>query len=142
MNLSIHEQFKDIANQKTEKEKIAKLQHYINESRAMSIILDLTFNPKIKWLLPPGTPPYNPTDQIESQNVLKNDARKLQYFINTREGNNIKPLRRETMFIEFLESVDKHDAKLLISIKDGKLPYNGITKKLVQKALPDQTKNW
>lgn len=142
MNLSIHEQFKDIANQKTEKEKIAKLQHYINESRAMSIILDLTFNPKIKWLLPPGTPPYNPTDQIESQNVLKNDARKLQYFINTREGNNIKPLRRETMFIEFLESVDKHDAKLLISIKDGKLPYNGITKKLVQKALPNQTKNW
>ena len=93
MNLSIHEQFKDIANQKTEKEKIAKLQHYVKESRAMSIILDLTFNPKIKWLLPPGTPPYNATDQIESQNVLKNDARKLQYFINTREGNNIKPLR-------------------------------------------------
>lgn len=142
MNLSIYEQFKDVDKQKTKKDKIAKLQQYFKESKAMAIILDLTYNPKIQWLLPPGSPPYNPTDQVDSQNVLKNDARKLQYFINTREGNNMKPLRRETMFIELLESVNKHDAKLLISIKDGKLPYNGITKKLVQEALPEQTKNW
>ena len=142
MNLSIHEQFKDIVKQKTKKERIAKIQQYVKESRAMAIILDLTFNSKIKWLLPPGSPPYNQTDHLDSQNVLKNEARKLQYFINTREGLAMKPLRRETMFIELLESVDKHDAKLLISIKDGKLPYNGITKKLVQEAFPDQTKNW
>jgi protein-arginine kinase len=142
MNLSIHEQFKDVEKQKTKKEMIAKLQQYLKESKAMAIILDLTFNSKIKWLLPPGLPPYNPTDHIDSQNVLKNEARKLQYFINTREGLAMKPLRRETMFIELLESVDKHDAKLLISIKDGKFPYNGITKKLVQEAIPDQTQNW
>ena len=143
MNLSIHEQFKDVEKQKTKKEKIAKLQEYFKESRTMAIILDLTFNSKIKWLLPPGAPPYNANDKdMDLQHVLKNDARKLQYFINTREGNAMKPLRRETMFIEFLESVDYFDAKLLISIKDGKLPYNGITKKLVQDAFPDQTKNW
>ena len=79
---------------------------------------------------------------MDLQHVLKNQVRKLQYFINTRDGNAMKPLRRETMFIELLESVDYHDAKLLISIKDGKLPYNGITKKLVQEAFPDQTQNW
>lgn len=142
MNLSVHEQLKDVEKQKSKKEKIAKLNEYVNSTKALAIILDLTFNPKIKWLLPPGAPPYNPSDHLDNQNVLKNDARKLQYFINTREGNNMKPLRRETMFIELLESVNKHDAKLLISIKDGKLPYNGITKKLVQEALPEQTKNW
>lgn len=143
MNLSIHEQFKDVEKQKTKKEKIAKLQEYFKESRTMAIILDLTFNSKIKWLLPPGAPPYNANDKdMDLQHVLKNDARKLQYFINTREGNNMKPLRRETMFIELLESVDYFDAKLLVSIKDGKLPYEGITKKLVQDAFPDQTKNW
>ena len=142
MNLSVSEQLADVAKQKTKKEKIAKLQQYFNESKVIGIILDLTFNSKVKWLLPPGAPPYNPSDQLESQNVLKNDARKLQYFINTREGNSIKPLRRETMFIELLENVDKQDAKLLISIKDGKLPYNGITKKFVQEVFPDQTKNW
>ena len=142
MNLSIYEQFKDVDKQKTKKDKIAKLQQYFNESKAMAIILDLTYNPKIQWLLPPGSPPYNPTDQIDRQNVLKNDARKLQYFINTREGNNMKPLRRETMFIELLEAVDKNDAKLLISIKDGKLPFKGITKKLIQDAFPNETQTW
>lgn len=142
MNLSISEQFADVAKAKTKNEKIAKLRQYIKETRAINIILDLTFNPKIKWLLPPGTPPYNASDQLDSQNVLKSDARKLAYFINTKEGLNMKPLRRETMFIELLEAVDKNDAKLLISIKDGKIPYNGITKKLVQEAIPDQTKNW
>lgn len=142
MNLSIHEQFRDVEKQNTKKEKIAKLQQYFSESRAIAIILDLTFNSKIKWLLPPGAPPYNASDHLDNQNVLKNEARKLQYFINTREGNNMKPLRRETMFIELLEAVNKHDAKLLISIKEGKLPYNGITKKLVQDAFPNETKNW
>ena len=142
MNLSVHEQFKDVEKQKSKKDKIAKLNEYIKSTKALAIILDLTFNSKIKWLLPPGPPPYNPSDHIDNHNVLKNDARKLQYFINTRDGNNMKPLRRETMFIELLESVNKHDAKLLISIKDGKLPYNGITKKLVQEAIPEQTKNW
>ena len=143
MNLSIHEQLKDVEKQKTKKDRIAKLQKYFNESNALAIIFDLTFNPKIKWLLPPGTPPYHINDKdMDLQHVLKNQVRKLQYFINTREGNNMKPLRREMMFIELLESVDFYDAKLLISIKDGKLPYNGITKKLVQEAFPDQTKNW
>ena len=143
MNLSIHEQLKDVEKQGTKKARIAKLQEYFKESNALAIILDLTFNPKIKWLLPPGTPPYSANDKdMDLQHVLKNQVRKLQYFINTRDGNAMKPLRRETMFIELLESVDYHDAKLLISIKDGKLPYNGITKKLVQEAFPDQTQNW
>ena len=143
MNLSISEQFADIAKQKSKKEKIAKLQHYIAESKAMSIVLDLAFNPKIKWLLPPGSPPYNASDRNQdNQNVLKSDARKLAYFINTKEGNQIKPLRRETMFIEILEAVHCDDAKMLISIKDGKLPHDGITKRLVQEAIPDHTQNW
>jgi hypothetical protein len=143
MNLSIHEQLKTVEKQTTKKVKIAKLQEYFKESRALAIILDVTFNSKIKWLLPPGTPPYHSNDRdMDLQHVLKNEARKLQYFINTREGNNMKPLRREMMFIELLESVDHYDAKLLIAIKDGKLPYKGITKSLVQDAFPNETKNW
>ena len=65
MNLSVHEQFKDIEKQKSKKEKIAKLNEYVNSTKALAIILDLTFNPKIKWLLPPGAPPYNPSDHLD-----------------------------------------------------------------------------
>jgi len=143
MNLSIHEQFEDVVKQSSKKDKILKLQQYFKESKAMAIILDLTFNDKIRWLLPEGAPPYNANDKdMDLQHVLKNEARKLQYFINTREGLAMKPLRRETMFIELLESVDHFDAKLLIAIKEKKLPYKGITKSLVKDAFPNETKGW
>ena len=32
--------------------------------------------------------------------------------------------------------IDREDAKLIISIKDKKLPYKNITKKVVQQAFP------
>jgi hypothetical protein len=40
------------------------------------------------------------------------------------------------MFIEVLQSVDPEDAKLLLAIKEKKLPYKGLNSKLVQKAYP------
>jgi hypothetical protein len=40
------------------------------------------------------------------------------------------------MFVELLQSITPEDAKLLTSIKDKKLPYNGLTAKTVLKAYP------
>ena len=54
----------------------------------------------------------------------------------------MKPLRRETMFIELLESVDFNDAKLLLSIKEKKMPFKSVSKKLVMDAFPNDTKGW
>ena len=54
----------------------------------------------------------------------------------------MKSLRRETMFIEMLESVDFNDAKLLLSLKEKKMPFKSITKKLVMEAFPNDTKGW
>lgn len=143
MNLSIYEMLQDVSKQEKPNDKVAKLQEYARQATAFKIVLDLAFNPKWQWLLPPGAPPYNPSPkEADLQHVLKADARRLQYFINTPEGNRIKPLRRETMFIELLEAVDFNDAKLLIAIKDRKLPFNGITKRLVQQAFPNETKDW
>jgi hypothetical protein len=36
-----------------------------------------------------------------------------------------------------LESIHPLDAKLIISIKDRKLPFKGLTKKIAQQAFPD-----
>ena len=143
MNLSVYEMLQNVSKQETTEKKVAKLQEYSKQAKALNIILDLVYNPKIQWLLPPGAPPYNPSPkEADLQHVLKADARRLQYFVNTVEGKKMKPLRRETMFIELLEAVDFNDAKLLIAIKDRKLPFNGITKKLVQQAFPNETAGW
>jgi hypothetical protein len=41
------------------------------------------------------------------------------------------------LFIQFLETIDKDDAKLMIAVKDKKIPFKGITSNMVKKAFPD-----
>lgn len=143
INLSIYEMFQNVSKETKEADKVLLLKQYSKESQGFSTMVDLIFNPAWKWLLPPGSPPYNAAPkEHDNQNVLKADARKLQYFVNTPQGNNMKPLRRETMFIELLEAVHFYDAKLLLSAKDKKLPFKGVTLKHIKKAFPDMTKDW
>jgi hypothetical protein len=66
-------------------------------------------------------------------NRLPKELRKFKYFV---KGFNVTPLKRETIFIEMLESVSPEEAKLVLMIKDKKLTYKGITKKVVMEAMP------
>ena len=102
-------------------------------------ILKYTFSEKITFdQLPKGDPPYKPNDLVDQENVLYAETRRLYLF--TDGGNpNLKQLRKEALFIEVLENIDPRDAKLLISMKDKKLPeeFKGISKAVVKKAFPD-----
>ena len=142
MNLSVYEMLENVDKEKTKAKKISLLQDY-GKHKALMVVLDFAFDPGWKWLLPEGTPPYSPAaKEADVQSVLKADYRRLQYFVNTPQGSATKPLRRETMFIEMLEAVDRNDAKLLVAAKDKKLPFKTVTKKLVMEAFPDETKGW
>ena len=54
----------------------------------------------------------------------------------------MKPLQREVQFVQFLETLDPDDAKLVLSIKDKKMPYKGITRKLFEEAWPALASTW
>jgi len=63
------------------------------------------------------------------------EARRLYLFIEG--GNpNLTQLKRESMFIDLLQSISPDDAKLLVAAKDKKLPYEGLTSATVLKAFP------
>jgi len=142
MNLSVYEMLEIVDKEGTKAKKIAKLREFSN-TKALMVLLDFALDSGWKWLLPEGSPPYSPSaKEADLQHVLKSDYRRLQYFVNTPQGKVMKPLRRETMFIEMLESVDSRDAKLVIAAKDKKLPFKTITKKLVMEAFPNETKGW
>jgi len=106
-----------------------------NQSTVLHTILRGAFDSGIKWALPSGVPPYKPNDLVDQHHRLFTEARKLYLFI---EGGspNLKPLRRETLFVELLEAVDPEDAKLLLAIKDKTLPYPGVTVDIVNQAFP------
>lgn len=132
--VGIAEFFDKVSKLKKREDKIAALQY--NDSFEIRTILQGAFDPRIKWLLPEGEPPYNPNKLVDQENVLIKECRKLVYFI---EGGapNLKQLRRETMFVELLESVAPADAKLLCAIKEKKFPYKGITVDIVREAFPN-----
>ena len=106
-----------------------------NQSTVLHMILRGAFDPTIKWALPSGAPPYKPNDLVDQQHRLFTEARKLYLFV---EGGspNLKQLRRETLFVELLETVDPEDAKMLLCIKDKTLPYPGVTLDIVNQAFP------
>ena len=123
----------EFASKLPEAEQIKCLQ--ANDTPAIRIILQYCFHAGAKWALPEGSPPYKVCEYPNMENMLYTESRKLYLFL---EGGNVNltPLRREKMFIALLESVTPGDAKLLISIKDKKLPYAGLTPETIKKAYP------
>lgn len=116
-----------------EQEQIKCLQ--ANDNSAIRTILQYCFDPNIKWALPEGAPPYTPSEYPNLENMLYSEARRLYLFVEG--GNpNLKPLKRESMFVDLLQCITPEDAKLLCSIKDKKFPYKGLKASTVQKAFP------
>ena len=99
----------------------------------------LTYNPKISWLLPPGTPPYRPLEpDLDQEGRLIQELKNFSYFI-AKEGKPVQPdakqIRREQLFIRILESIEPDDAELVIQMKDREI--KGVSKNVVKKAFPE-----
>lgn len=86
--------------------------------------------------LPEGVPPFKEMETPENMghNRLPKELRKFEYFLPATQINQIK---REKIFIELLEAVSPEEAKLVIQVKEKKLAYKGINRKLIEEALPE-----
>ena len=103
MAISLVTIFADVAKAKTKKDKKEILLKHGNNG-ALKEILKYTYDPNIKFLLPPGNPPYKSVvDETENPTYLYGLIRKLYLFVEG--GNlNLKAQRREYLFIELLEN--------------------------------------
>ena len=128
--------FEEIAKAKTKDDKKNVLIKY-GDNGALKEILKYTFHPDIKFLLPPGNPPYKTVvDESENPTYLYGLVRKLYLFVEG--GNpNLKQARREYLFIEMLESIHSLEAELLLQIKDKKIKCKGLTYNLVKETFPE-----
>lgn len=105
-----------------------------NDTFALRVILQATYDPTVKFLLPEGAPPYKPNELVDQEHVFHKEARMVQYFVEGFHPNLAKN-KREMMFVEFLERLAPKDAELLINAKDKK-PIKGITIQHVKEAFP------
>ena len=128
-----HEIFTQINNAKDKPAKIAVLKKYDN--KPMRQLLKAAFDPKIKFDLPEGNPPYikNEAPAGTEHSSLAQEARKLYHFI-VGGNNQITKLKKETMFIQMLEGLHQDDAEVLMAIKNKNLNniYKGLTSQMVK----------
>lgn len=137
MVVGMAEFLEKVGKQKRTQDKIDMLR--ANDTFALRVILQAAYDPNVKFLLPPGDPPYKPNELVDQEHVFHKDARFIQYFV---EGfyPDLNQTKREALFIEFLERLAPKDAQLLCNVKDKK-PIKGITLQHVTEALPGLISN-
>lgn len=121
-----------VGKQKRTQEKIDLLK--ANDTFALRVILQATYDPNVKFALPEGAPPYEPTKLVDQEHVFHKEAKHVQYFIEGFYPNLVQS-KREMMFMQFLERLAPKDAELLLNAKEKK-PIKGITINHVKEALP------
>jgi|TARA_B100000700_G_scaffold307643_1_gene384342 hypothetical protein len=131
----MHEVLQKVSNAKTKKEKIALLKEY--NTQALRSLFIINFDDTVISMLPPGDVPYTPNDAPEGteHTLLEKEARLLHHFF--KGGSNVSQVKRENMFIQMLEGLNKGEAEVLILAKDKKIGKRWkITKACVSEAFP------
>lgn len=106
-----------------------------NYNQAFGVVLRYALEEGVKWVLPEGNPPYKPCPYPDQEGRMFQEARRLYLFI--QGGNdNLKPMKREMMFIQLLESITPDDAVMLLRMKEGKLPHPSVSSELIIEAYP------
>lgn len=110
-----------------------KIENYKANS-ALRFIFEHAFLPEKKFVLPEGDPPYkkDAAPLGMSPANLYMEVKKLYVFCRA----DLKPIKRETLFVQLLENLHPSEAELILAIKDQNLAklYPKITRKLVADA--------
>jgi hypothetical protein len=111
-----------------------------NDSNALRMVFEFTFDPMLQWLVPDSEPPYRAAaDTIDQEGRFYSEIDKLVYFTNTPEGMNVKPMKREQLFIQLLETIAPEDAKLLLRMRRKELK---VMVGAIKEAYPQMTAHW
>jgi hypothetical protein len=122
-----------VSNRPVGERQTALAHHAPNMSLVM--LLKYMFDPNVKFLLPEGTPPFKKNEFLDQTGNLYSEFRRMYLFIEG--GNpNLTNNKREMLFVQLLEMLDKDDAALVVAMKDKVSPYPGITYELVHKTFP------
>jgi hypothetical protein len=134
----VHEIFAAVVAERTKDKKINILQQY-NENFIKALLI-WNFDPSVESAIPEGEVPIQPKEDADTAKPSSNIRKEWSKFYNFVKGGNdaMNRLRKETLFINLLESFHPGEAEVLCLVKDKKLQtkYN-ITKELVSEAYPD-----
>ncbi len=137
-NPLVSELFKAVHGKKTAPQKVALLKEHKRDD--VKALLIWNFDKGIDSAVPEGSVPYKPNESpagTEGHTRLIHEWRTLYNFV--RGGNDgISNMRRETLLIQLLESLQKEEAEIVCLVKDKALQSKyRITRSVVEQAYPE-----
>ncbi len=137
MHLLISEVLELVEKASSKKDKVDILKKY--EAPVLRGILRINFDPSVKMDLPEGEPPFKKESDRPrgmSPSTLQNEYRRFYIWIDPK--TQLSKLKKESLFIELLESIDVSEAEVIILAKDKKLhkKYKSLKEDIVREAFP------
>lgn len=135
--LLISEVLQKVHNAKTKAEKVSLLRQH--NSTALRQLLIWNYDESVESMIPEGDVPYTANDAPAGTDHTRLEQEYRGFYRFVKGGDNrLKPLKRESMFIQLLEGLHKSEAEVLCLVKDKKLTDKfRITFKVVQEAFPN-----
>ena len=115
--LLISEILRKVSNAKTKAEKVNLLKKH--NTPALRQLMIINFDESVVSELPEGEVPYTPNDAPlgTDHTRLEQEYRGLYRFFKGGDSR-LKPLKRESMFVQLLEGLSAEEAELLCLVKD------------------------
>jgi hypothetical protein len=136
---SVAEILSEASKLKSKKDKVDFLSQYKNR-KDLEHIVKGAYHPAIVWLVPDGPLPEGvqfsdvPAVDLADDRLIR-AYRQFQYLV--QGGPEMKQSKREDIYLNIIRSVHESEAKLLLSVVSKKLPYKGMTRKLMLEIFPD-----
>ena len=134
--MELFEVLESIQEAKNKAERIKMIRHYSKQSSSFNDYLRCAFDDRIQFLLPKGAPPYTPSAEGAQPSSWAKQNTKLAYLITGGRGEDMLPVKRESIFIGILEAVHPSDAVVLTDMTSKKCPHPAIKKALIEEAVP------
>tara|TARA_B100000886_G_scaffold15292_1_gene9826 strand:+ start:1044 stop:1490 length:447 start_codon:yes stop_codon:yes gene_type:complete len=142
----VHELLEAVDAEKVKAKKLEILRTHGEDSFKMTMIWN--FDESVVSMLPDGKVPYQPVESdvqanrekgLPQRSTIRNSARQFYRFIKGGDDQ-LNKIKRESIFINILETLPPPEAEILVLVKDKALntKYN-ITKELVAEAYPEIT---
>tara|TARA_Y100000385_G_C13071017_1_gene629075 strand:+ start:1732 stop:2154 length:423 start_codon:yes stop_codon:yes gene_type:complete len=123
---------------KTKNDRVKYLQD--QDCTALRDILRINFDDAIELALPPGEPPFKKLDpKNKKAKELRFEYPKFANFVQAATPK-LNQFKRETIFIDLLESIHPDDAQLFCKAKDKNLKLKYVTKAMIKSAFPNLIK--
>lgn len=133
--LELYEVLEKIENTQEKEKQIEILRE--NKTPALVDYCRCLYDDRVNFNLPEGPPPYTPSPEESYPSTWHRENRKLRYVVKGLQGDQLTPLKRETIFIGILEAVHPKDAEVIIKMKDKQPAAEVFTYDLVKEAFPD-----